>query len=389
MEVDQRWTVSNMSTSIQAARMGYGFAWFPEDRIRDELAAGTLKPLPLREGGERFGELYLIFADRDAAGPATLRLAEIIREGRGKRMPQSSAAVTQRRRRSPRARRARCHLEVSRVRRRRERVARRVRLWFARLRVLLASSAHAWSEHRADSKGAALAFYTLFSMTPILVMAIAVAGYFFGEKAAQGEIIDEIQDLVGPNAARAIQALVLAARNPASGLTATVIAGAVFILGATTVFVELKSSLDELWRIETRAQAAKVRSALRATVHTRLVAFGIVLVLALLFLASLIASAALAMIEHRAAGLWGGAIVAQATASSLATVSSLISLGVIAVLFAVIYKMLPDLALPWRDVWIGAAFTAVLFAIGKFAIGLYIGSSGVATSSAPPARSSR
>ena len=149
----------------------------------------------------------------------------------------------------------------------------------------------------------------LFSMTPILVMAIAVAGYFFGEKAAQGEIIDEIQDLVGPNAARAIQALVLAARNPASGLTATVVAGAVFILGATTVFVELKSSLDELWRIETRAQAAKVRSALRTTVHTRLVAFGIVLVLALLFLASLIASAALAMIEHRAAGLWGARLL--------------------------------------------------------------------------------
>jgi membrane protein len=227
----------------------------------------------------------------------------------------------------------------------------------------------AWIDHRADSKGAALAFYTLFSMTPILVLAIAVAGYFFGAEAAQGEIVTQMQDLVGPNGAQAVQALLAGARNPASGLVATLVASAVLLLAATSVFVELKGSLDELWGVEKSSQ-----SAFRLLLRTRLLSFGLVLVLAFLLLVSLVISAALAMLEHYAGDLWGGSFAALATATSA------LSFAVIAGLFAVIYKTLPAAVLSWRDVWIGALFTAGLFSLGKYAIGLYLGNSGVASS---------
>ncbi|MBL0143016.1 MAG: YihY/virulence factor BrkB family protein [Betaproteobacteria bacterium] len=254
------------------------------------------------------------------------------------------------------------------------RLARRTPAWLARHRDVLAASVRAWVNHRADSKGAALAFYTLFSMTPILVMAIAVAGYFFGAEAAQGEIIAQVSSLVGPNGAQAIQALLVAARNPASGLLATMVASVVFLVAATTVFVELKSSLDELWGIDPRAKPVQARSAFGLILQTRLLAFGLVLVLAFLLLISLVVSAGLSVVESRAAVLWGGSAVALQAASSI------ISLGVVACLFAVIYKMLPDAPLSWRDVWSGAAFTSALFSLGKYAIGLYIGGSGIASS---------
>lgn len=238
----------------------------------------------------------------------------------------------------------------------------------------MAASWQAWVKHRGDSKGAALAFYTLFSMTPILIMAIAVAGYFFGESAAQGEIVAQLEALVGPNGAQAIQALLVAARNPASGLLATIVASVIFLVAATTVFVELKGSLDELWGIDPRASPVHAPSALGIVLKTRLLAFSLVLVLAFLLLISLVVSAGLTMFEHRAAAIWGDSTVV------LSTVSSVISLGVIACLFAIIYKMLPDAPLSWSDVWIGAAFTSALFSIGKYAIGLYIGRSGIASS---------
>jgi membrane protein len=213
-----------------------------------------------------------------------------------------------------------------------------------------------------------LAFYTLFSMTPILVLAIAVAGYFFGAEAAQGEIIAELQGLVGPNGAQAIQALLAAARNPASGLVATIVSSVLLLVGATSVFAELKDSLDELWGIEQPLQ-----SGIRALIRTRLLSFGLILVLAFLLLISLIVSAALTVLERFAGGIW------SSSAAALSILSSLISFSVIACLFAVIYKMLPNVALSWRDVWIGAVVTAALFSLGKYAIGLYLGNSAVAS----------
>ena len=238
-----------------------------------------------------------------------------------------------------------------------------------RMRSVLAASLHAWIDHRAGSKGAALAFYSLFSMTPILVLAIAGAGYFFGADAAQGEIIAQIEGLVGRNGAQALQALLAGARDPVSGLAATTVASVLLLVGATSVFVELKGSLDELWGIDPPKGLAII-----VFLRTQLHAFGLVLVLAFLLLVSLVFSAALAVFERYASGFWSNAY------GPLSLVSSVITFAVIASLFAVIYKVLPDAPLSWRDVWIGAAFTAGLFSLGKHAIGLYLGNSGVASS---------
>lgn len=228
---------------------------------------------------------------------------------------------------------------------------------------------NAWIDHRAGSKGAALAFYTLFSMTPILILAIAGAGYFFGAEAAQGEILAQIEGLVGHNGAQAIQALLAGARDPAAGLTATLVASVLLLVGATTVFVELKGSLDELWGIKPSNGLAII-----VFLRTQLHAFGLVLVLAFLLLVSLVLSATLAVLERYAGGIWSSSY------GILTVLSSVIAFGVIACLFAVIYKVLPDAPLSWCDVWIGAAFTAGLFSLGKYAIGLYLGNSGVASS---------
>ncbi|MES2000385.1 MAG: YihY/virulence factor BrkB family protein [Pseudomonadota bacterium] len=233
---------------------------------------------------------------------------------------------------------------------------------------LLFESIKAWIDHRASSRGAALAFYTLFSMTPILILAIAIAGYFFGAQAAQGEIIGQIQGLVGPNGAQAVQALLAAARNPLSGLVATLVATVLLLIGATSVFAELKGSLDEMWGVTPSRHSAFI-----ILLKTRFLSFSLVLVLAFLLLISLVISAALAVLERYVGTFWSSSMMA------LSAVSQIISFSVIASLFAVIYKMLPDAPLSWRDVWIGAVFTAALFSLGKYAIGLYLGNSGVAS----------
>jgi len=236
--------------------------------------------------------------------------------------------------------------------------------------VLLSPSLTAWLAHRAASKGAAVAFYTLFSMTPILVLTIAVAGYFFGAEAAQGEIIAQMQALVGPNGAQAINAVLAAARNSESGVIASAIATLLLLLGATSVFVELKDSLDEMWGTN-KPQASSFSLILK----TRVLCFGIVLVLAFLLLVSLVISAALAVLQQFVfGGLWSLAALV------LSPVAWLISFGVIASLFAVIYKMLPEAPLAWQDAWFGALFTALLFSLGKYVIGVYLGNSGVTSS---------
>lgn len=240
--------------------------------------------------------------------------------------------------------------------------------YLRRLYRVLIDSVKAWINHRGASKGAALAFYTLFSMTPILVLAIAVAGYFFGAEAAQGEIISQLQGLIGPNGAQALQAVLAAARDPASGLVAAVVSSVLLLVGATSVFTELKNSLDDLWGIE-----QPVQSGIMVLVRNRILSFGLILVLAFLMLISLIVSAALAVLARYAGDIW------SSSAAALVTLSSFISFSVIACLFAVIYKTLPNVVLAWRDVWTGALVTAALFSLGKYVIGLYLGNSAVAS----------
>jgi membrane protein len=226
-----------------------------------------------------------------------------------------------------------------------------------------------WFAHRCGSKGAALAFYTLFSLAPILVLVIAVAGFFYGAEAAQGQLFNELRGLVGADGAQAVQSVLAGAQNKESGMIATIIATLLLLVGATTVFAELKDSLDEIWGVPAPKDATWWD-----TVRTRVLSFGLILVLGFLLMVSLVVSAALAVVENYLGGMWKEATVI------IGWVAHLISFLVIATLFGVIYKLLPRIHLSWRDVTIGALGTAAMFTIGKFAIGLYIGNSGAASS---------
>ncbi len=237
------------------------------------------------------------------------------------------------------------------------------------LRQVINGAVSEWIDHRAASKGAALAFYTLFSMAPILVLVIAIAGFFYGTQAAQGEILIQLRGLVGTQGAEAIQLILAGARDQEQGRLATVIATVLLLFGATSVFAELKASLDEIWQMPSAREAG-----LWDLLRTRLLSFGLILVLTFLMMVSLVVSAALALLQHYWGGVWKDA------ALLLGALAGLIGFGVIAALFAVIYKMLPRVRLSWHDVAIGALGTAGLFTLGKYAIGLYIGNSSVASS---------
>ncbi|NVE01661.1 YihY/virulence factor BrkB family protein [Massilia sp. BJB1822] len=226
-----------------------------------------------------------------------------------------------------------------------------------------------WFAHRASSKGAALAFYTLFSLAPILVLVISIAGLFYGKQAAQGELFAQLRGLLGDQGAAAIQLVLAGAKNEAEGRWAAAIAAALLLFGATTVFAELKSSLDEIWQLPPLEEGS-----LWDALRTRLLSFGMVLVLGFLLTVSLVVSAALGLVEKFWNSHWQGAAIV------LAWLNNAIGFAVIAAIFAVIYKMLPRIRLSWRDVLAGALGTALLFSIGKYAIGTYIGNSGVASS---------
>lgn len=226
-----------------------------------------------------------------------------------------------------------------------------------------------WLDHRASSKGAALAFYTLFSLAPVLVLVIAVAGFFYGAEAAQGQLLTQLRGLVGPQGAETIQAILAGARDKESGFFATIVATVLLLIGATTVFAELKDSLDEIWDVPPPKNAGFWN-----LVRTRLLSFGLILVLGFLLMVSLVVSAALAVVEEYIGGMWKEAAVV------MGWIAWAVSFLVIATLFGVIYKLLPRIKLSWHDVIIGALGTAAMFTLGKFGIGLYIGNSGAADS---------
>lgn len=238
-----------------------------------------------------------------------------------------------------------------------------------RVQAMLAGTLNEWFKQRSGSKGAALAFYTLFSMAPMLILVIAIAGAVFGEQAARGEIFGQLSGLIGSTGADAIQLLLAAAHKNQSGPVAALIAVVVLLVGATTVFSELKDSLDEIWYVERTRQ-----SGIMSLIRTRLLSFGLILVLAFLLLTSLVVSAALALLAKYLGGTW------ISVTTIFSPLSQLFAFAVIASLFASIYKMLPQTKLPWRDVWIGSIGTAALFVLGKYLIGIYLGNSGVASS---------
>jgi membrane protein len=232
---------------------------------------------------------------------------------------------------------------------------------------MLTQMFQAWLDDYVLSMGAALAYYTMFSLAPLLLIVIAIAGLVFGQDAARGEIEVQLRALMGESGAGAVQELLKSVRKPAQGVAATVMGIALLLVGATSVFGELQDALDRIWKVPARATYGGWISLVRA----RLLSFGMVLALGFLLLVSLVVSAALA-----AAGKWWGPAFGDWV--GLATVAdALSSFFVVATLFALIYKIMPRAHIRWSDVWIGAVATALLFTLGKSLISLYIGRSGV------------
>ena len=230
---------------------------------------------------------------------------------------------------------------------------------------LLKETAAAWTGDYAPSMGAALSYYTLFSIAPLLLIVIAVAGLVFGAEAARGEIVGQLAALIGADGAKAVESVLRAADRPAQGVVATIVGVFTLLLGAATVFGELQNALDRIWRAPAREASKGWWNLLR----TRLLSFGMILGIAFLLTVSLVLSAAIA-----ALGKWWGP--AEIVAHALELV---LSFGLTMVLFALIYKFIPRVHVGWHDVWMGAAVTAVLFAVGKLLIGLYLGKSSVAS----------
>ncbi len=232
---------------------------------------------------------------------------------------------------------------------------------------LIKESISAWVGDYAPSMGAALAYYTLFSIAPLLIIVIAVAGFFLGTEAAQGEILGQIRDLIGDEGAVAVQGLLKSASQPKQGLIAGALGVLTLIVAATGAFAELQSDLDRIWR----SPAEKAESGIWQMLRKRLLSFGMVLAIAFLLLVSLVVSAGLA-----AFGAWSKAL--SPNLEVLLTAANIgVGFAIFTGLFALMYKMLPKTDIHWRDVWVGAAVTALLFTIGKYLIGLYLGKAGV------------
>jgi membrane protein len=234
---------------------------------------------------------------------------------------------------------------------------------------LIQEAGASWSNDRAPSMGAAISYYSVFSLAPLLVIVITVAGLFFGADAVRGAVFGQLADLMGEEAAKAIGEMLQHANRPDQGGIAAVVSTVVLFIGATTVLAELQSALDIIWRAPSKPKG----SGLWTWIRSRLLTFGLVLALAFLLVVSLVMSAALA-----ALGKWWGPLFGGSE-GVVHAVDMLVSFGLLTVVFAVIYKLMPRASIRWHDVWIGAAVTSILFTIGKILIGLYLGKSSVAS----------
>ena len=240
---------------------------------------------------------------------------------------------------------------------------------FETIRELVKQAIDSWVSDYAPSMGAALAYYTIFSIAPLLLIAISVAGLAFGVDAARGEVVAQLRGLMGESAALLIQGMLESANKPGTGLVSAVVGTALLLVGATTVFAELQDALDRIWRAPERSKHSGIWNLLRA----RLLSFGLILAIGFLILVSLLFSAAMA-----ALGRWvGPAFVGWELLAQIVNV--VVSFVLVSGMFALIYKLMPRAQVAWHDVWIGAVVTAALFTIGKLLIGLYIGKSGVAS----------
>lgn len=227
----------------------------------------------------------------------------------------------------------------------------------------------AWIDDKAPSMGAALAYYTVFSIAPLLLIVISIAGLIFGAEAARGEIFGQLQNLMGKTEALAVQGMLESVSKPTEGVTATIIGVVLLLIGATTVFGELQDDLDRIWRAPKRTDDSGIFGLIR----TRVLSFGMILGIGFLLIVSLVFSAGLAALGKWWAPIFGGmALLGN-------VVNVVLSFVLLTFAFAMIYKIMPRVNINWRDVWMGAVVTAFLFTIGKFLIDFYIGRSDLAS----------
>jgi membrane protein len=226
-----------------------------------------------------------------------------------------------------------------------------------------------WSEDKAPQLGAALAFYTALSIAPLLVIALGIVAFFYGDDAAGGQVADQLRSLVGDEGGKAIEDMIASANKPTEGVVATALSVATLLFGASGVFGQLQGALNTIWEVQ-----PKPGRGIWGFIRDRFLSFTMVMGMAFLLLVSLMITAALASLGTFLQGLpeslqW----ISQAA-------NFLVSFVVITMLFAMMFKLLPDVKMAWSDVWLGALVTAALFTVGKFAIGLYLGHSSMASS---------
>jgi membrane protein len=235
---------------------------------------------------------------------------------------------------------------------------------------LLKETLREWREDGANRLAAALAYYTTFSLAPLLVLIIAIAGLVGGRDAAQTQTMAQVEDLLGSEGREFVQGMIESANRPATGLTATLLGTVTLLFGALGVFGELQNSLNTIWEVKP-IPAKGLWDGIRRFVVKRLLSFTMVLGIGFLLLASLVLSAALSALSEYIGTRWAFADF------WLELINFLISFIVITLLFGMIFKFLPEIKIAWKDVWLGAAVTSALFSLGKFLIGLYLGRSEV------------
>lgn len=236
-------------------------------------------------------------------------------------------------------------------------------VWF-----LVRETFREWSNDQAPRLGAALSYYTVFALAPILLVVIAVAGFFLGPKVAQGHLSQQLNDLLGSQAASVVQTMLVQAGEHKAGIVATLVGLGTLLIGATGVMLELQAALNTVWKV-----VPKPGSGVKRVLLQRVLSLALVISIGFLLLVSLVMSAALAAFGDLLGRLLpGGLLLGYALNYG-------VSLFVVGLFFALLFKLLPDARISWRDVWIGALVTSVLFHIGKFAIGLYLGKASVAS----------
>ena len=222
-----------------------------------------------------------------------------------------------------------------------------------------------WVDDKAPRLGAALAYYAVFSLAPLLIILVAVVGAVWGNQSdvVQARLLREVQSTVGPNAAELIEGMLTQSSRSGAGTLPTMLGIAAMLFGATTVFAQLQDALNTIWDVES------TRNGITALVISRAMSFGLILMVGFLLLLLLIVSAVLAALDTFIAGITPG------TQFLIRLLDLLISIGILTLLFAMVYRYLPDVEIAWRDVWFGAAVTALLFTLGKYALGAYLGNS--------------